>query len=116
MLRYKFDLKGSTQGRRTKGLVTNETDRKDLDWIDLKAKETKKLSFAKINQHLVKILKQDVTYLKKCGLIDYSLLIAIELSTEKFKPNKLIEKRIRYNLANACHSAKYYFSSQVNVL
>ena len=36
MLRYKFDLKGSTHQRKTKGLVTRHTDRKDLDWIDLK--------------------------------------------------------------------------------
>ena len=36
MLRYKFDLKGSTLGRRTKGVVTSKTDRKDLDFLDLK--------------------------------------------------------------------------------
>jgi hypothetical protein len=29
MLRYKFDLKGSTHGRKTTGLVTSKTDRKD---------------------------------------------------------------------------------------
>ena len=39
MLRYKFDLKGSTLGRRTKGVVTSKTDRKDLDFVDLKKKD-----------------------------------------------------------------------------
>jgi|FrelakmetLWP11LW_1041352.scaffolds.fasta_scaffold119224_1 hypothetical protein len=29
MLRYKFDLKGSTHGRKTTGVVTSKTDRKD---------------------------------------------------------------------------------------
>ncbi len=46
-------------------MVTNETDRKDLDWIDLKKKETKKLSFASINKHLISILRNDVKYLKE---------------------------------------------------
>ena len=32
------------------------------------------------------------------GLIDYSLLLAFELSMEKFKPEKLIKKRINANL------------------
>ena len=43
MLRYKFDLKGSTLGRKTKGVVTSKTDRKDLDWLELKEKKTKLL-------------------------------------------------------------------------
>ena len=94
MLRYKFDLKGSSLGRRTKGVVTSKTDRKDLDFLDLKEKDPDKLRFAEINKHLATILKRDVWYLKNHGLIDYSLLLAVELSTEKFKPDELIEKRI----------------------
>ena len=86
MLRYKFDLKGSTAGRRTKSSVvmTSKTDRKDLDFLDLKKKEKEKLSFAEINKHLIKILKRDVFYLKQRGLLDYSLLMAVEISTKKF--------------------------------
>ena len=64
MLRYKFDLKGSTLGRRAKGVVTSKTDRKDLDFLDLKKKATSQLNFAEINKHLVMILKRDVFYLK----------------------------------------------------
>ena len=84
MLRYKFDLKGSTHGRRTKPdvVVTSKTDRKDLDFLDLKKKEKDKLSFAEINKHLIIILKRDVFYLKQRGLLDYSLLMAVEISTK----------------------------------
>ena len=80
MLRYKFDLKGSTFGRKTKGVVTSKTDRKDLDFVDLKKDDPEKLSFAEINKHLIMILKRDVFFLRERGLIDYSLLLAVELS------------------------------------
>ena len=63
MLRYKFDLKGSTHGRRTKGVVTSKTDRKDLDFVDLKKADPEKLSFAEINKHLIMILRRDIFYL-----------------------------------------------------
>lgn len=52
MLQYKFDLKGSTHGRRTKGIVTSKTDRKDLDFLELKKSNREDLSIACINQHL----------------------------------------------------------------
>lgn len=39
MLRFKFDLKGSTFDRYVKGVVTTKTDRKDLDWLKLKKTE-----------------------------------------------------------------------------
>lgn len=95
MLRYKFDLKGSSLGRETKGVVTSKTDRKDNDFLELKKKEPEKLNFADINKHLIMILKRDIFYLQTKGLIDYSLLLAVELSTEKFKPDQLVEKRLR---------------------
>lgn len=104
MLRYKFDLKGSTFGRRTKGVVTSKTDRKDLDFLELKEKDPDKLRFAEINKHLSMVLKRDVFYLKTHGLIDYSLLLAVELSTEKFKPDELIEKRIVQDVKFRRHS------------
>jgi len=43
MLRYKFDLKGSTLGRKAKLPVTSKTDRKDLDWLELKKKKIRTL-------------------------------------------------------------------------
>ena len=94
MLRYKFDLKGSTLGRKTKGVVTSKTDRKDLDFVELKKKYPENLSFAEINKHLIMILKRDIFYLQTKGLIDYSLLLAVELSTKTFKPDQLVEKRL----------------------
>ena len=42
MLRYKFDLKGSTHGRKASGVITSKTDRKDIDFINLKTKEIEK--------------------------------------------------------------------------
>ena len=107
MLRYKFDLKGSTAGRRTKSSVvmTSKTDRKDLDFLDLKQKEKEKLSFAEINKHLITILKRDVFYLKQRGLLDYSLLMAVEISTKKFQPAKLVEKRLTSNIKNSSVNA-----------
>ena len=99
MLRYKFDLKGSTLGRKTKGVVTSQTDRKDLDWLELKQQDPENLAFDKINHHLIQILERDVEYLKSRGLIDYSLLLAVEVSAEKFEPKKLVEKRIKYDIA-----------------
>ena len=104
MLRYKFDLKGSTLGRRTKGVVTSRTDRKDLDFVELKKKEPQKLSFAEINKHMLMILKRDVQYLQSMGLIDYSLLLAVELSTKKFKPDQLVEKRLKQDYRSRRHS------------
>ena len=98
MLRYKFDLKGSTLGRKTKGVVTSKTDRKDLDWLELKEKKTKLLEISAINKPIGKILRRDVNFLKNHGLIDYSLLLAIEISAEKFKPNKVMQDRLRANL------------------
>lgn len=94
MLRYKFDLKGSTYMRKTKGLITSNTDRKDLDLLELKEEKTKLLKISTINRHILKILRRDINFLKNQGLIDYSLLLAIEISTKKFKPQKLIEKRM----------------------
>ena len=80
--------------RKTKGLITSNTDRKDLDLLELKEKKTKLLKISTINRHILKILRRDINFLKNQGLIDYSLLLAIEISTKKFKPQKLIEKRM----------------------
>ena len=39
------------------------------------------------------IICRDVFFLQNHGLIDYSLLLAFEVSTNKFEPAKLVEKR-----------------------
>ena len=108
MLQYKFDLKGSTyNGRRTKGVVTSKTDRKDLDFLDLKNDKlsAKNLEIASINQHLINILNRDIQFLRRHSLIDYSLLLAFELSTNRYEPEKLVEKRIQQNLKQATVTA-----------
>ena len=108
MLQYKFDLKGSTyHGRRTKGVVTSKTDRKDLDFLELKNNKlsAKYLEIASINQHLINILERDIQFLRRHGLIDYSLLLAFELSTNRYEPEKLVEKRIQQNLKQATVTA-----------
>lgn len=80
--------------------MTSTTDRKDLDFLELKQQdvESETLTLADINKHLVMILKRDIFYLKSRGLIDYSLLLAIELSAEKFNPEQLVEKRLNTDL------------------
>ena len=108
MLQYKFDLKGSTYyGRRTKGVVTSKTDRKDLDFLDLKndSLSAKHLEIASINQHLINILDRDIKFLRRHSLIDYSLLLAFELSANRYEPEKLVEKRIKQNLKQATVTA-----------
>ena len=95
MLRYKFDLKGSTFGRNAKGIVTSNTDRKDLDFLKLIENEDKK-SFLQIrdqNRHLIMQMRRDVNYLQSRGLIDYSLLVAYELSQEKISTEKIDMQR-----------------------
>ena len=54
------------------------------------------MKFDDINKHLIRILRRDVNFLKRKGLIDYSLLLAVELSAEKFKPAKLMKERLKY--------------------
>ena len=38
-------------------------------------------------------MRRDVNFLKNHGLIDYSLLLAFEISTKKFKPYKEVQRR-----------------------
>ena len=85
--KFVFDLKGSTFGRYSKGKLTKKTMRKDLDWIHSKKNNPGTLSFSPVNQSLIKVLRRDVAFLKQKGLLDYSLLIAVEESRELFDQN-----------------------------
>ena len=81
--KFVYDLKGSTYNRITKGRLTNKTIRKDLDWVRDKKLNTRMLSLSNVNnQILLKVLRRDVAYLKQKGLLDYSLLLAVEESEE----------------------------------
>ena len=64
MLQFKFDLKGSTYKRKTKGVVTSKIDRKDLDFLEIKkSKQADQIRIARINQHLTQIICRDVCFL-----------------------------------------------------
>jgi len=96
-----FDLKGSTYGRVTKTAMNNMTVRKDLDFIAAKKRFPSYLSLAKINQVLIKQMRSDIAFLKEKNLIDYSLLLAVEKSQEKFDTKKIEFSR---QVANAVSS------------
>ena len=92
-IKFVYDLKGSTYGRRTKGTMTTKTVRKDLDFLNDKKKNPRELSLAKINRVLIQTLRRDVNFLKEKNLIDYSLLLAIEKTDEEFDQKKIEESR-----------------------
>ena len=94
-LKYIYDLKGSTHSRIIEGRLTKKTVRKDLNWLADKKTDPKMLSFAKINQDLVRDMRRDVAFLKNRCMLDYSLLIAIEKTEDTFNELKIIEKRRR---------------------
>jgi len=79
-----FDLKGSTYDRATKGELKKGTIRKDLDMLSLKKKRPGLFKISAINKNLLKALRRDVHFFKLRGLLDYSLLFAIESSSNKF--------------------------------
>ena len=98
-----YDLKGSTAGRYTKGKMTRKTIRKDLDWVKDKKRNANLLSLSPVNCSIIKVLRRDVAYLKLKGLLDYSLLLAVEESKEKFDKNEIIAER---NFASSIMSKK----------
>lgn len=84
-LKYTFDLKGSTAGRITTGLIKPSTVQKDLNFLQ------KSQSIPKIRTNelmLRRVISRDAAFLMEMGLIDYSLLLAVES-----KKNKSAEQR-----------------------
>ena len=55
---------------------------------------------------MAEIICRDVSFLQSHNLIDYSLLLAFEVSTNKFEPEKIVEKRNDRNLKQACSTAQ----------
>lgn len=81
---YRFDLKGSTCGRKTHFPEGKERDNtialKDLDFLEGKHK------FKVGGDHkenLMKIIREDAKFFAKQGIIDYSLLIGIHERPKK---------------------------------
>ena len=57
---------------------------KDQDFLNVKQKNREFFSLAKVNRVLVRAVRRDIHFLKIHGLIDYSLLVAVEKNNEKF--------------------------------
>ena len=77
-LKYIFDLKGSTYGRKTKGKLTPSNIRKDLDIVEFVKRGNQIMKLEQFEIELHRQLKRDVIFLKAMGMIDYSLLCAVE--------------------------------------
>lgn len=81
-LQYVFDLKGSTVDRKTSGHIKPSTTLKDNNFIlcrDQKAKSGKEfISLEGSAGRLKAALRKDVKFLQTIGLMDYSLLLAVE--------------------------------------
>ena len=78
-LKYVFDLKGSLVDRKVKGKTTNTTTLKDINFR-MASKVNKDLTKFEENDRkkLLEAMRKDVEFLRRNGLMDYSLLLAIE--------------------------------------
>ena len=78
-LKYIFDLKGSKVDRKVKGKTTSKTTLKDINFL-MASRENQGFTLTtvedKIQFHAT--LQRDVDFLRKHGLMDYSLLLGIE--------------------------------------
>ena len=72
-LKFTYDLKGSTAGRRTTGLIKPTTVQKDLNFL-----EQRKIKINENGLVLRRIISRDSIFLREMGLLDYSLLLAVE--------------------------------------
>ena len=94
-LLYKFDLKGSIQGRRTKQLFSKKGKTfKDSDYIDIKDKEpnAKIILETKVVRAMKKVIKEDLKILREANLMDYSLFIQLRRKNQLIKRNFLLRK------------------------
>ena len=78
-LTYIFDLKGSSVDRLVKGRTKPRTTLKDQNFIIAKRNHPELTSLHPRKQRrLINVMRKDVEYLRSRGLMDYSLLLAIE--------------------------------------
>ena len=99
---YKFDLKGSYIGRKTKNLFQKkDVTLKDIDYCELSSNRSDiKLSFLK--NDIIKIKKtfiSDLKILEKGNLMDYSFFICI-CRNENIDNNKLLIKQRMFKSKN----------------
>jgi 1-phosphatidylinositol-4-phosphate 5-kinase len=79
---YRYDLKGSTQGRQTVAVGGQAKDHtialKDLDFVNEKKKF---LAGRDSKNELMKIIRKDAEFFARQGIIDYSLLVGVHDKT-----------------------------------
>ena len=73
----RFDLKGSTVGRKKSSY---STVLKDLDLLN----SNTRLHFGDKKELVLRTLKRDVDFLNRCGFMDYSLLVNVEYVPASF--------------------------------
>ena len=80
-LQYLFDLKGSLVDRKTKGTTTPSTTLKDENFRLIQ--QANKTELMDLDRHmkykLLSVIKHDVDFLASEGIMDYSILLAVEL-------------------------------------
>ena len=79
-LKYIFDLKGSLVDRKVKGVTKVTTTLKDVNFLMAAAKNKNFTQQARNERMLLRnTLIKDVAFLRSEGLMDYSLLLGIEV-------------------------------------
>ena len=100
---YKYDLKGSWVGRKTKNIFSsNNKTLKDLDYLDIANKE--RSAKVLLKEEVVTLLKRemndDLNLLMNARLMDYSLFIVIAKKKKIDKKKLSISNRVFYSAIN----------------
>ena len=78
-LNYVFDLKGSLVDRKVKGITKPSTTLKDINFLMAAGANKNFTAQTAINRSILRAsVHKDVEFLRSLGLMDYSLLLAIE--------------------------------------
>ena len=82
-LKYIFDLKGSLVDRKVTGKITSRTTMKDVNFL-LAAEANPDFICLKESDRvkLLRVVKSDADFLASQGLMDYSLLLGIEILSD----------------------------------
>jgi hypothetical protein len=90
-LKYIFDIKGSSVNRQVKGTLKSSTTLKDTNFLKIRKlfENQKKKPFIDLSPavkiQLKQAIRKDVDFLASQGIMDYSLLLAIERSPDIFE-------------------------------
>ena len=82
-LKYIFDLKGSLVDRKVTGKIKNTTTMKDVNFLLAKESSADFIRLGEVYRiRLLNAVRNDVAFLASQGLMDYSLLLGIEVLSE----------------------------------